>query len=40
MGEPDGTGKMVNSDHKKVVRKRYSTEGKAMLEYLGDPLRR
>jgi hypothetical protein len=37
MGRPDGKGKMVNYDHKKVVWKRYSTEGKGMLEYAGDP---
>jgi hypothetical protein len=37
MEEPEGNGKMVTSDHKKVVRKRYSAKGKGMLEYQGDP---
>jgi hypothetical protein len=36
MEEPEGNGKMVTSDHKKVVRKRYSAK-KGMLEYQGDP---
>ena len=34
MEGPNGTGKMVNYDHKKLVGKRYTTMAKGMLEYV------
>ena len=37
MEGPNGTGKMVNCDHKKLVGKRYATTAKGVLEYIRRP---